>query len=120
MIVEGDRPTLMGRNRLEVIKLNWKKICTIQADPSAEEVHESVEEVLNRHSTVFERGCGTIRQFKATIHLKPDAIPVFKKNRAVPFVMKERISAELDRLETNQVLSKVKRSDGATPTVNLL
>ena len=47
VIVEGDRPTLMGRNWLEVIKLNWKKICTIQADPSAEEVHESVEEVLN-------------------------------------------------------------------------
>ena len=120
VIVEGGRPILMGRNWLEVIKLNWKKICTIQTDPSAEEVHESVEEVLNRHSTVFEGGCGTIRQFKATIHLKPDARPVFKKNRPVPFAMKERISAELDRLETNQVLNKVERSDWATPTVNLL
>lgn len=34
--------------------------------------------------------------------------------------MKERISAELDRLESNRVLSKVERSDWATPTMNLL
>jgi hypothetical protein len=120
VIVEGDRPTLMGRNWLEVIKLNWKKICTIRADLSTGEVQGSAEEVLNRHRAVFEGGCGTIRKFKATIHLKADARPVFKKNRPVPFAMQERIAAELDRLEANQVFHRVEKSDWTTPTVNLL
>lgn len=42
IIVEGDRPLLLGRNILEVMKLNWKKICTIQANLSFDVPHQSV------------------------------------------------------------------------------
>ena len=54
VIVEGDLPILLGRNWLEVMELNWKNICTIQANLTSDVPRQSVEEVLKRHSAVFE------------------------------------------------------------------
>ena len=60
---------------------------------------------------MFEEGYGAIRGFKATVHLKPKARPVFKKARPAPFALRGAISAELDRLEAHGIVTKVDRSD---------
>ena len=49
--------------------------------------------------------------------VKPEARPIFKKPRPVPFTIKASIDKELDELEANGVISKVFHSDWAAPIV---
>ena len=78
-----------------------------------------MEEIIERHQAVFKDGYSVIKDFKATIHLKQGAKPVFRKNRAAPYAMREAIATELGRLEKNKVVSKVDHSEWVTPTVNI-
>ena len=62
---------------------------------------------------MFADGFGKINAFRATIHLKPGAVPVFKKSRPVPNAMREKVATELDRLEISKIITKVERSNWA-------
>ena len=119
VIVAGNRPALLGRNWLEVIRINWPRICYVDIKGEARTKDTEVEEIIERHQAVFKDGYSVIKDFKATIHLKQGAKPVFRKNRAVPYAMTEAIATELDRLEKNKNVSKVDHSEWATPTVNI-
>ena len=54
---------------------------------------------------------------KATLQLKPDAHPIFKKKRPVPFAYVAALDEEIDRLLAEQVLSPVDYSAWAAPIV---
>ena len=121
MIVAGDRPALLGRNwlesiQLESIKLDWPSIRAVTVGTGV----ASVDDVVKQHLSVFKDDYGLIKDFKITIHLRPDTTPVFRKARPIPFARRETVAAELDRLEANRIITKVERSDWAAPTVNVL
>ncbi|XP_014208234.1 uncharacterized protein K02A2.6-like [Copidosoma floridanum] len=44
-------------------------------------------------------------------------MPVLSKVRAVPFGLREKLKAEIDRLEETQIITAVKSNDWATPVV---
>ena len=44
------------------------------------------------------------------MQLKPDAVPVFHKARTVPYNMKEKVGAELARLEKKGIILPVSYS----------
>jgi len=72
VIVAGDyRPALFGQNWLAIIKLNWAELHRIQSD--------KLQEILEKHSVLFEQGMGTINGYKADMRLRPDTKPIFKK-----------------------------------------
>ena len=106
--VEG-QPTILGRDWLEHIKLDWKNVCSIRS--------RTLEQVLSSHKVVFQEGLGTMKTFKATLHLKPETIPKFHKARPVPFAVRPKVEAELDRLEKEGVLEKVAHSNWGSPIV---
>lgn len=60
---------------------------------------------------------GTIRDFKASITVKPDTKPVFRKARQVPYALKDAVEKELDRLEKAGIISKIDNSQWAAPIV---
>ena len=60
---------------------------------------------------MFDGELGCIRGFNAKLKLKEDAEPVFRKARPVPYTLKPRVEAELDKLESNGVLRKVAVSE---------
>ena len=39
---------------------------------------------------------GSIRGYKAKIHVKPDVVPVFKKARTIPFALQDAVDFELE------------------------
>lgn len=49
--------------------------------------------------------------------MKSDATPVFHKPRRVPYAPRERVEADLQKLEENGVIVKVERSRWASPIV---
>ena len=77
VIVAGDRPALLGRNWLESIKLDWPSIRAVTVDTGV----ASVDDVVKQHIAVFKDGYGLIKDFKITIHLRPDTTPVFRHDR---------------------------------------
>ena len=73
--------------------------------------------ILDKYGEVFTPELGTMRQFEATLPLKENAQPVFKKARLVPYSQRSDVEAELERLETQGVLEKVTHSDWASHIV---
>ena len=49
-IVAGAGPTLLGRDLLHKLKLNWPAICHLSSSPT-------LESVLDMHNAVFNAGC---------------------------------------------------------------
>ena len=71
----------------------------------------------NEYSKLFDVDHGKINNFKATIAIQAGAQPVYKKARPVPYVLKQQVEAELDRLEQQGIIKKVEHSCWATPIV---
>ena len=68
VVVEGDGPSLFGRNWLEYLRLDWRKIGAIAveyAPPSS-----SVEQLCDQYSEVFQDELGTFRNFQATLKIE--------------------------------------------------
>ena len=111
IVVKGPGPSLLGRNWLSHITLDWKSIHIIRQHQG------SLKSLLTEFKDVFSEGLGTIDGFTATLHLSKDARPRFWKPRPVPFSLREAVEEELDRLERVGVIEKVTSSDWATPIV---
>ncbi|PIC40682.1 hypothetical protein B9Z55_008338 [Caenorhabditis nigoni] len=72
-------------------------------------------ELNNEFSDVFKPELGRCTKTKASLLLKPDAKPVFRKARPVPFAALPTVSEELDRLQQAGVISPVEHSEWAAP-----
>ena len=93
-------------------QLNWRKIHLLQCS--------SLADVLQRHAQVFANELGTLERYKAKLIVDPDANPRFLKARPVPYLMKELVEKDLDRLVTEGILEPVQFADWAAPIVPVL
>ena len=112
VVVAGDGPSLLGRNWLKYLQLDWKQLGRLHSSKM-----RLLHSVLDQHPTLFQEGLGTVCPHQATLYVKPDATPRFIKPRPVPFATKGMVGHELDRLEEEGILERVTHSDWATPIV---
>ncbi|KAJ8351825.1 hypothetical protein SKAU_G00233010 [Synaphobranchus kaupii] len=68
------------------------------------------QEALNKYPEVFQEGLGTLKGTKAEIYVDAEAKPRFFKARSVPYALREKVSAELDRLEAEGI---IEQADGS-------
>ena len=115
VVVSGDGPCLMGRDWLQVIRLDWPSIAVVLQGAST----RAVQGVLDNYPDVFAEGLGTIYPFKATLFVVKDAKPRFHRARPVPFALKSHVEEALDQLEADGALEKVTHSDWAAPIVTV-
>jgi len=86
--VQGDGSSLLGRDWLLHLRLDWKEIHHLQTtDP--------VERILLKHE-VFRKGLGTLRGYKAMIYVDKQATPRFCKARSVPYSLRVKMEEELN------------------------
>ena len=80
---------------------------------------DNVQTRLNRiqQSKIFNPGVGEVIGYEATLQLKDEHTPVFKKARPVPFAMKDKIEQTLDQMEKEGILQQVDNSSYASPIV---
>ena len=76
--------------------------------------------VLNHHKFVFLNELGRIRDIEVIIKIKPNVTPKFHKARPVPYALRELVTKELDRLESEGVIETVTHSDWSSPIVPIL
>ena len=70
-----------------------------------------------QQSKIFNPGVGEVIGYEATLQLKEEHTPVFKKARPVPFAMKEKIEQTLEQMEKDGILQQVDNSSYASPIV---
>ena len=113
IVVEGDGPSLLGRDWLFALQLKWKTIAMTTVDST----QRKVTEMLDKHKEMFTEELGTIHDFQAKLRVKDGATPRFHRPRPVPFALKEAVSKELDRLEAAGIIERVNYSEWAAPIV---
>ena len=110
IVTRGNGPSLLGRNWLSVLKLDWQRILTVKPK-------RSLQDVLDEHVEVFEDKLGCLKGLKAQIHIEPNVTQVFFGARSVPFALRAMVEKELDRLRADGIIQPTQFSDWAAPVV---
>ena len=87
LVVQGTGPNLLGRDWLQSIRLNWVEINCIR--------HASVDDVLQKHSKVFQEKLGRLKEVKAKIYVPKDATPRYFRPRTISYFLREKVDQEL-------------------------
>ncbi|UYV83112.1 K02A2.6-like [Cordylochernes scorpioides] len=98
-IADGYYQPILGIEAIE--KLSLIKKC----DAVQTEQNNSAKEILNRHKNIFE-GIGRL-PIEHKIRLKENATPVIAPSRKIPFSIREKVKAELERMEKLDIIEKV-------------
>ena len=112
MIVDMDGPSLLGRNWLNKLTLDWSTLHYLHDGP--------LGELLKKHSRLFREELGTLHGFQAKIHVNPHSVPMFCSARSVPYSMRPLVEEELEKLVSQGVIEPVTYSDWAAPIVPVL
>ena len=70
-------PSLLGRNWLQYVRLDWHSLFRNQ--------RSALSDILARHSDVFKPELGTLRDHQVSIHVDPTARLHFFKARPLPY-----------------------------------
>ncbi|XP_036842776.1 uncharacterized protein K02A2.6-like [Oncorhynchus mykiss] len=120
-VVPGTGPPLFGREWLSKIKLNWCNLKMLHTFQSKEKsTYQTLEHLRKKYNTVFSDQMGTVKGFTAKLVLRDDATPKFCKAISVPYSLRPKVEAEIDRLQDTGILTKVDRSEWATPIVPIV
>ena len=100
-ILDGNGPSLLGRNWLNILMLDWNHIFGVnKLENSKRATVQSnlVNGILNKYGEDFENKTGTLKDTLVHNTMNKDAIPRFHKARQIPYALKDRVDKELDRL----------------------
>ena len=114
-VVKGKARNLLGRDLLCQVRLDWQSIFAVYIPKE-----KKLKAVLDEFNEVFVEGTGLCKGVKATINMKSDATPTFRKARPLPYAMKKKVENELDRLQQKGIITPVQYSDWAAPVVPVL
>ena len=106
LVVSGEGPSLLGRNWLCRIWLDWHNMCVLS--PAY-----SVNELRKRFPELFKEGLRTVQGYKA--RLETDSPPRFFRPRSVPYALKDAIEQDLERMVCLGVLEKVSTRNWLLP-----
>ncbi|XP_051233821.1 uncharacterized protein K02A2.6-like [Dicentrarchus labrax] len=120
IVVNGRGPNLLGRWWLKHVKLDRAEIKSHMQHITNQPQSLTLQQVLTKHEEVFKKELGTLKGFKATIQVPAGATPRFYRPRSVPYAMKPKVDAEIERLIKEDIITPVKYSDWAAPVVPLL
>ena len=110
LIVKGDIPNLLGRDILSTITLDWANLFHVQHATSS-------TKLVEEYPDVFSDGLGTLKGERVKLYVDESAVPRFHKARPVPYIMKEKIEDELQRLQDDGIIEPVTLSKWAAPIV---
>uniref|UniRef100_A0A8C9TQH4 CCHC-type domain-containing protein n=1 Tax=Scleropages formosus TaxID=113540 RepID=A0A8C9TQH4_SCLFO len=109
MVVKGNGPSLMGRDWISHLNLDWSRINKVTS--------ETMEQLCDRYSSVFQPNLGMLKGISAKLHVVKEAMPKFCKPRTVPYALRDSVEQELCKLEAEDVISPVSYSEWAAPIV---
>lgn len=118
-VLAGECVPLIGRQWLEALNI-LKQEDLHRVAGSTNGSTNTRWDPIQLFPELFTEGIGLAKNYTCSITMKPDAQPVFRKARPVPFALRDRIEAELDRLVQEGVLEATQYSEYATPIVPVI
>uniref|UniRef100_H3AL87 ribonuclease H n=1 Tax=Latimeria chalumnae TaxID=7897 RepID=H3AL87_LATCH len=82
--------------------------------------HASMEALIGKYPTLTEDSLGTLKGVKGHFQVDPEAKPRFFKPRSIPYMLHEKVNAELERLQKEGIIEPVEFADWAAPIVPVL
>ncbi|GFR34151.1 integrase_H2C2 domain-containing protein [Trichonephila clavata] len=86
-IVKENLDTILGREWLYKIHLDWPVIKAIRA-----KTEQNLNNLLREYKDIFDDKLGEIRNYEAKLKLRPGVKPIFCRVRTVPFALKDILS----------------------------
>ncbi len=111
IIVDGQGQTLLGRDWLQYLRLDWATLNQVTQKTS------ELETLVHAHSALFSEELGLIKGTTAQLYPKEGSKPRFYRARQVPYAMREPVAREIDRQVALGILEPVKFSPWGTPVV---
>ena len=102
--------TLIGRDWLRKLRLNWDEL-------RVHHLSSPIATLIDRYGSLFSEEQGELKGFTAHLALKEGAQPSYIPAREIPYAMRAKVEADLDRLVKRGVIYKVKHSKWASPIV---
>ncbi|UYV61251.1 hypothetical protein LAZ67_1004109 [Cordylochernes scorpioides] len=99
LIADGYYQPILGMEAIENLSL-IKRCDAVQIQQN-----NSAKEILNRHKNIFE-GIGRL-PIEHKIRLNENTTPVIAPSRKIPFSIREKVRAELERMEKLDIIEKV-------------
>lgn len=117
VVASSIRTALCGREWIDAFEL--LDFSGVQA--VSPKLSSTLADLLDEYDDLFKPELGRMRDFKATLYVKPDAHYRVHKPRPVPIALKPKIDMELDRLVEHGVLERTDTAPfGAVPIVPVL
>ena len=117
-VVKGKHTSLMSfqtASELGLVTINTgNSVNTVSTKNDETTPHQ--QKILKKHNNVFQ-GLGKLSDFQATLHIDKSVKPVTQKPRRIPFHLRQKTEAELERLEN---LGIIEDAEGPTPWVSQL
>ena len=113
LMVAGEKgPSLLGRDWLYLLRLDWNDVFSVDAD--------RLTSLLSRFTNVFSEDLGQLKCFKAKLFVDPTAKPIFCQARPVPYSIRSSIETQLDELVDQNIIEPVPFADWAAPIVPVM
>ena len=91
LVVAGEGPSLIERNWLNQLKLDWHELHQMYQQ-------NDLHTVLNSHKAVFKEELGKAVGVTATLHISNNAKPYFCRSRPIPHAIRGKVELELQCL----------------------
>ena len=114
LVVAGQGPSLLGRNWLKELQLDWQELYQINQS------EDTLQALLQKHKTVFKEELGEAVGITEKLHVSTNIKPYFCRARPVPHARKSKIEQELQCLQDQKVIEPVQMSEWAAPIVPVL
>ena len=117
----------LGLIRLHVNHIDNENTATPQAPPHittpsqlAQQINPEsptfIQDVLHKYRNLWKDGrIGKLKDFEVKVHVDPSVQPVIQPQRRIPFHLRQKVDAELDKLEKQGIIEPV---TGPTPWVS--
>lgn len=110
-MVQGGGPSLLGRDWFYKLRLKLGKLNVFHTQTAS----SGLQNVLTKHSELFKD-----KGVKVKLYVASDSKPRFFKPRPVPYALRGKVEAELQRLQNQGIIEPVQFSDWAAPIVPIV
>ncbi|XP_043225249.1 uncharacterized protein K02A2.6-like isoform X2 [Amphibalanus amphitrite] len=112
IVVKGSRSSLLGRDWLEAIRINW---CEVKAV-----FNSAIDQLKGKYRQVFEPGLWELKGVEVKLEVDRSVPPRFFRPRSLPYVYREKVEEQIDKDVKAGILVPVQHSQWAAPLVPVL
>ena len=117
-VIRGEHGCLLSyqaATELDLISIDTSSIASVNTSTPTASTNNS-NDILKRYPDLF-TGIGKMKDFQVELHIDPSVPPVTPPHRRIPFHLRKKLDADLDKLERQGIIEPV---DGPTPWVSPL